>query len=349
MSLWSMKERQEGNRETRQQKRGHGRWARTSCYGASGKNNARTDLFAPLMNKISNTTHFTKGNPMYYIGLPLVGLVGTALGESGVRAQRIIADHMRTAVIMIGDGVAPSNTDRGYILRRLIRRAIVKTGDKLTPENVLTLVSAVLETYAGVYDNVLTNKDKITETINNEVKKFSDTLLRGMKEFSKIPIGGIVSGAQASTLFTTYGFPFEMITELAKEKNVSVDEAGFHEEMKKHQELSRAGAEQKFRGGLADTSEKTVMLHTSTHLMLAGLRKYLGEHVHQAGSNITIERTRFDFTHPEKVPREVLDKVETYVNEAISKGCAVSIEQMPNKKLKKEELRGVSGKNTPMW
>lgn len=257
-----------------------------------------------------------------------------------IRAQRIIADHIRTSVMMIGDNVAPSNTDRGYILRRLIRRAIVKAGDKLTPENVLALVSAVSKTYDGVYDDVLTNKDKIAETINSEVEKFSGTLLRGMKEFSKIPIGGVVSGAQASTLFTTYGFPFEMINEIAKEKNIFVDEAGFREEMKKHQKLSRVGAEQKFKGGLADTSEKTIMLHTSTHLMLAGLRKYLGEHVHQAGSNITVERTRFDFTHPEKVPREILDKVEAYVNEAIEKGAAVSIEQMPKTEARAAGVEG---------
>lgn len=257
-----------------------------------------------------------------------------------IRAQRIIADHIRTSVMMIGDNVAPSNTDRGYILRRLIRLAIVKAGGKLTPENVLALVSAVSKTYDGVYDDVLTNKDKIAETINSEVEKFSGTLLRGMKEFSKIPIGGVVSGAQASTLFTTYGFPFEMINEIAKEKNIFVDEAGFREEMKKHQELSRVGAEQKFKGGLADTSEKTIMLHTSTHLMLAGLRKCLGEHVHQAGSNITVERTRFDFTHPEKVPREILDKVETYVNEAIEKGAAVSIEQMPKTEARAAGVEG---------
>src|SRR3989344_5377265 len=246
-----------------------------------------------------------------------------------VRAQRIIADHMRTAVMMIADGVIPSNTDRGYVLRRLIRRAVVKAGGIITPDQMSAIVSAVVETYSGVYVNVEGSAVRITDEINREVEKFNKTLPRGMKEFAKIPFGGTVSGVQASTFFTTYGLPFEMITELAKEKNVSVDEIGFHEEMKKHQELSRAGAGEKFKGGLADTSEKTVMLHTCTHLMLAGLRKYFGEHVHQAGSNITVERTRFDFTHPEKVPREILDKVEAYVNEAIGKSVAVTIEQMP--------------------
>ncbi len=256
------------------------------------------------------------------------------------QGRRIVADHMRTAVMMIADGVLPSNTDRGYVLRRLIRRAAVKAGGKLTPEHVSTIISAIVETYKGVYMNIPENKAHIVEEINREIDKFGNTLPRGMKEFAKIPFGGTVSGAQASIFFTTYGLPFEMITELAKEKGISVDETGFREEMKKHQELSRAGAGEKFKGGLADTSEKTVMLHTCTHLMLAGLRKYLGEHVHQAGSNITTERTRFDFTHPEKVSREVLDKVEIYVNEAIAKGCTVSIEQMPKDEAQK---RGVEG------
>ena len=256
------------------------------------------------------------------------------------RAQRIIADHMRTAVMMIADGVTPSNTDRGYILRRLIRRAVVKAGGALTTESVGALVLVVAEIYLGIYDNVSDNTERIAEEINREIEKFNNTLPRGMKELAKIPSGGTVSGAQASMFFTTYGLPFEMITELAKERDISVDEAGFREEMKKHQELSRAGAGEKFKGGLADTSEKTVMLHTCTHLMLAGLRKYLGGHVHQAGSNITVERTRFDFTHGEKVPRDILDKVEAYVDEAIGKGATVSIEQMSKADA---QARGVEG------
>ncbi len=273
-----------------------------------------TDLFSGLMAQAKNVTN-------------------------DLRAQRIIADHIRTAVMMIADGVTPSNTDRGYILRRLIRRAAVKSGGGLTTDNIKSLVGVISETYEGVY-NISNNVKKIAEEINREIERFNNTLPRGLKEFSKIPAGGTVSGAQASTFFTTYGLPFETITELAKEKNIFVDEAGFREEMKKHQALSRAGAEQKFKGGLADTGEKTVMLHTCTHLMLAGLRKYLGNHVHQAGSNITTERTRFDFTHPEKVPREILDKVEAYVNEVIGKKCAVSIEQMPKTEA---QAKGVEG------
>ena len=291
-----------------------------------GKDNIfDTDLLAPLMKTME-------------VRLPYYGSQTSIV--SSERERRIIADHMRTAVMMIADGVIPSNTDRGYILRRLIRRMVVKAGGKLTPENVAALVAAVAGIYSGVYDKVGDNIENIAKEINREIEKFNNTLPRGMKELSKIPAGGMVSGAQASMFFTTYGLPFEMITELAKERNISVDEIGFREEMKKHQALSRAGAVEKFKGGLADTSEKTVMLHTCTHLMLAGLRKYLGDHIHQAGSNITVERTRFDFTHPEKVPRETLDKVEAYVNEAIGKGCAVSIEQMPKADAQARDVEG---------
>lgn len=286
------------------------------------------------------------------------GLMETTKEVSGdLRERRIIADHMRTAAMMIADSVAPSNTDRGYVLRRLIRRAVAKAGSKLTSKIIVELVSAVVETYHGVYDNVGDNRERIAKEINLEVEKFNATLPNGLKELRKIfermrTLDSVsqVSGKIFFDLFQTHGFPLEMsfeeIENLAKtfKYNLKIDrekiKTEFESEFKKHQELSRAGAGEKFKGGLADTSEKTVMLHTCTHLMLAGLRKHLGERVHQAGSNITTERTRFDFTHPEKVSREVLDKVETYVNEAILKGCVVSVEQMPKKEAQK---RGVEG------
>ncbi|MEK7556052.1 MAG: alanine--tRNA ligase [Patescibacteria group bacterium] len=267
-------------------------------------------------------------------------MVETKKITEDMRAERVIADHMRTATMMIADGVTPSNTDRGYILRRLIRRAVVKAGGTLMPEHVSATICAIVETYKGVYVNVLENKERIAEEINREIEKFSGSVAKGMKEFEKLAKTGVISPVDAFILFSTYGFPIEMTEELAKERGIMVDKTGFETEFKKHQELSRAGAEQKFKGGLSDTGEKTTMLHTSTHLMLAGLRKFLGEHVHQAGSNITTERTRFDFTHPEKVPREILDKVEAYVNEAIGKGCAVVVEQMPKEKAKKTGVEG---------
>lgn len=286
-----------------------------------GKDNVfDTDLFAPIMDKIRDL----------------------AEGQiKDLRAQRIVADHIRTAVMMIADGVRPSNTDQGYILRRLIRRA-VRYADMLgVGHGMLSeLVPVIAEKYKGVYDNVAAMNGSIVKEIWEEEEKFRKTLERGTKELSQLLAHGAISGVDAFTLFSTYGFPVEMTEELAAEQGVSVDRASFDVEMKKHQELSRAGAEQKFKGGLADHSEKTTALHTATHLMLAGLRKYLGDGVHQAGSNITEERLRFDFTYPQKVERDVLDKVEAYVNDAIEKGCDVLKQQM-----KKEEAKvmGVEG------
>jgi len=209
------------------------------------------------------------------------------------------------------------------------------------PHNMLSeLVPVVAEKYKGVYDNVFAKTDIVVKEIWEEEDRFRKTLERGMKELTRMLTSDAISGVDAFTLFSTYGFPVEMTEEFAHERGVSVDRAGYDIEFKKHQALSRAGAEQKFKGGLADHSEKTTALHTATHLMLAGLRKYLGDSVHQAGSNITEERMRFDFTYPQKVERDILDKVEAYVNEAIKKNCTVIKEQM-----KKEEAKamGVEG------
>ncbi|MCK9345233.1 MAG: alanine--tRNA ligase [Candidatus Pacebacteria bacterium] len=286
-----------------------------------GKDNVfDTDLFAPIMEKIAQLA---------------------AIEIKDLRAQRIVADHIRTSVMMIADGVRPSNTDQGYILRRLIRRA-VRYADVLgIGKGMLSeLVPVIAEKYKGIYDNVAEAEGTIVKEIWEEEEKFRKTLERGTKELTTLLARGSVSGVDAFTLFSTYGFPIEMTEELAAEQGVTVDRASFDAEMKKHQELSRAGAEQKFKGGLADSSDKTTALHTATHLMLAGLRKYLGDGVHQAGSNITEERLRFDFTYPQKVERDVLDKVEAYVNDAIAKGCVVDKAQM-----KKEEAKamGVEG------
>ncbi|MBI5078387.1 MAG: alanine--tRNA ligase [Candidatus Yonathbacteria bacterium] len=290
-----------------------------------GKDNVfYTDLFLPIMQKIGD-----------------LAAGGQPTDAKNIRAARIVADHVRTGVMMIADGVRPSNTDQGYILRRLLRRA-VRYADMLgVGKGMLSeLVPIIAEKYKGIYDNVSAMEGAIVKEIWEEEDKFRKTLERGTKELTRLFEEKIISGEDAFRLFSTYGFPIEMTEELAAEQGVSVDRAQFDIEFKKHQALSREGSGQKFKGGLADASEKTTKLHTATHLMLAGLRKYLGEGVHQAGSNITEERLRFDFTYPEKVPREILDKVEAYVNEAISKGCMVLIEQM-----KKEEAKakGVEG------
>lgn len=256
-------------------------------------------------------------------------------------AFRIVMDHVRAGTFLVGDGVSPSNTDQGYVLRRILRRA-VRYADKIgiPSGNLSSLSAAVIKTYASAYPDLSEKSETILNAIRGEEEKFRETLSRGMKEFERKRISGSISGLDAFDLFSTYGFPLEMTEELADECGISIDTQAFKEEFRKHQELSRTASAGKFKGGLADHSEKVTMLHTATHLMLAGLRKYLGEHVHQAGSNITEERTRFDFTHPEKVSREVLEKVEAYVNEAIGKHCSMGMEQVSKTDAK---ARGVEG------
>jgi len=260
-----------------------------------------------------------------------------ALEESGAHAPysehpepyRIVADHVRAAVFMIADGVFPSNTAQGYILRRLIRRAVRHADSLGVGMGTLPhLTEGVIDTYGGAYENLMTDAKKIETVIEEEEQKFRKTLERGLKEFEKIATLGEVTGKDAFILFSTYGFPMEMTEELASERSIEVNREQYEKEFEEHRNLSRTASVGTFKGGLADASEKTTALHTATHLMLAGLRKYLGDNVHQAGSNITGDRTRFDFTHPEKVDRETLDKVEEYVNEAIAKGCHVRIEEM---------------------
>lgn len=255
---------------------------------------------------------------------------------------RIVADHLRGAVFMISDGVMPSNTEQGYVLRRLIRRSVqhldkLGVGEGLMP----TIATRVIDAYKDQYPELDPLRERIKETLSGEEAKFRKTLTTGIREFEKmIEKKGSIDGEDAFILFTTYGFPIELTEELTVERAVAIDRRGFEEKMQEHKAQSRAGAEQKFKGGLADASETTTMLHTATHLMLAGLRKYVGDHVHQAGSNITAERTRFDFTNDGKIERDVLDKVEAYVNEAIEKKCDVVIEQMPKEQAQAEGVEG---------
>lgn len=257
------------------------------------------------------------------------------------KSQRIISDHMRTAVMMLADWVRPSNVDQGYILRRLIRRAVREwykmwaTGQFLSP-----IAEIVIWKFENIYESIKVNKVEIISALEKEERQFSSTLENGLKEFDKLINGfkiafertgqsiDTISGDKAFKLYDTYGFPIEMTVELATEKGLKVDVEWFNEAFKKHQELSRAWAEQKFKGWLADDSEIVTALHSATHLMLAGLRKYLWEHVHQAGSNITAERLRFDFTNEWKVDGEILKKVEDFVNEAISKNIIVDLQNM---------------------
>lgn len=257
------------------------------------------------------------------------------------RSARIIADHLRAATHIIADGIVPKNVDQGYILRRLIRRAIrefYKMGYEAPV--VATIATVFIAKFEGVYESVGKNKEHIIEELNREESKFRSTLSKGIKELERRTGEGSLSGKDAFDLFATYGFPLEMTQELAVEQGLTIDESAFREEFKKHQDLSRTAAAGKFKGGLADHSPKVTAYHTATHLMLAALRKELGSDVHQAGSNITEERTRFDFTYPEKVPRETLDRVEAMVNAAIAAGAVVTTTVMEKDAAKAAGVEG---------
>lgn len=278
-----------------------------------GKNNIfETDLFSSLMESIESLTI-----------------------SPNSKSSRIIADHLRTSVFMIGDGVTPSNTDRGYILRRLLRRAIFNTISKnLTQEQINSLVDIIINKYQFIYPELQNLSDLIKKEILTEADKFTKTLKDGLREFDKLS-GSNISGPDAFKLFTTYGFPIEMTKELAENKNISIDLEGYAEEFKRHQELSRQGAEQKFKGGLADNSEKTVQYHTTTHLLHQALREVLGDHVSQKGSNITPERLRFDFTHTAKMTEAEKKEVEDIVNDKISKRLPVNSIILPKEEAEK--------------
>lgn len=273
--------------------------------------------------------------------------------EDNREAFRVITDHIRGAVFMIGDGILPGNSEQGYFVRRLLRRA-VRYADMLEipAGKFQNLAESVIGKYEEHYTNLAEHREAIKDAIAKEEAQFRKTLENGLKQFNKIELQvhvtkeelqraketgeklenletrKAISGKNAFDLFTTYGFPIELTEEIAAEKGLVVDKTGFEKLMEEHREKSRAGAEQKFKGGLADQGEKTVQYHTTTHLMLAALRDILGDHVHQAGSNITGERLRYDFTHPEKVDRETLDKIEAWVNNAIQTGGQVTIETM---------------------
>ncbi|MBI2098330.1 MAG: alanine--tRNA ligase [Candidatus Wildermuthbacteria bacterium] len=255
--------------------------------------------------------------------------------EGNQTAFRVIADHIRGAVFMIGDGVLPSNTDRGYFVRRLLRRA-VRYADVLNMKQgkFAELALPVIESYADHYSELHEYEALIKETIQKEESRFRETLANGLREFEKLSQEDI-SARDAFNLYQSYGFPLEVTVDLSKEKGIEVDEKGFAEEFKKHQEISRAGAEKKFKGGLADTKEETVRLHTAHHLLLAALRQVLGIHVHQRGSNITSERLRIDFSHPQKMATEELKQVEDLVNQKIAENLDMIRKEMPKEEAMK--------------
>lgn len=239
-----------------------------------------------------------------------------------VKHERIIADHLKAATFMIGDGVRPGNVDQGYVLRRIIRRAI-RSGIRLGIEGsgpfTGEIAKEVLAQYGHVYPNLSKNSEEILAVLSREEEQFAKTLADGMKHFTRIAdkSEGKISGEDAFHLYDTYGFPLELTKEMATERNLTIDEEGFAKSFEVHQSTSRAGAEKKFAGGLADHSGETTKLHTATHLLNAALRKVLGDHISQKGSNITAERLRFDFNHPDKMTPEQIAEVEKLVNDAI--------------------------------
>ena len=305
-----------------------------------GKSNVfETDLFEPIIKEISkNSSKPYTLNPKPY---------------------RIIADHIKAAMFLISEGIFPSNMEQGYILRRILRRAI-RHGKILGLSSgfLIPLAKEVIEIYKDIYPELKSQETDILTVIQKEEEKFSDTLEKGLKEFEKIAdnvrigtirnfnvrIGtsrnsnvrsgtiqnfrGEISGQDAFHLYDTFGFPLEMTEEIAQEKGLKVDKKGFEQAFKKHQEISRAGAEKKFRGTGKETTYAATKLHTATHLLHAALREVLGEQVKQMGSDITVQRLRFDFLHSQKLTEDEIKKVEQIVNQKIKQDLEVRKEEM---------------------
>lgn len=288
-----------------------------------------TVLFAPLFEKLAE-------------------MATEEVTASNVSA-RIVVEHIRSATFMLADGVVPGNVDQAYVLRRLIRRS-VNEARKLGVEGQFASAVArvVIDNYGSFYTELERNKAVIIEEMQREEQQFKTTLEKGLKEFYKM-INAIpphikkkvVAGRKAFNLYETYGFPLELTIEMAEAEGFTVDIDGYNKSLKKHQELSRKGAEQKFKGGLADDSEQSAKLHTATHLLHEALRQVLGEHVAQKGSNITAERLRFDFTHPEKMTKEEIQKVEELVNKVISENHPIGFENVTVEEAKSQGAIGL--------
>lgn len=259
-----------------------------------------------------------------------------------LKSFRIILDHVRAAVFLINDGAEPSNSDAGYVTRRLLRRAI-RAGRKIGIEG--SFVGELAEVYideATAYEDLIANKKRVLEIISKEEKLFHKSLRQGEIEIKKhLKNKGKVTGADAFYFYETYGFPFELTEELLAENGYKIEEKeSYAEAERKHAEMSRTASAGKFKGGLADRSAETTALHTAAHLLLAGLRQVLGDHVLQKGSNITAERLRFDFNHDEKLTPEQVSEVEKFVNDAIAAKAVVSFTELLKTEAKES---GVSG------
>jgi alanyl-tRNA synthetase len=287
------------------------------------------DVFKPIIEKIEEIS-------------------GKKLDDSNKKSFRIISDHMKAATFILGDerGVVPSNVDQGYILRRYIRRSIrhlLLLGVDTNRSDACTeIAKVVVDVYKSSYPIIEKKKSFIFDELRKEQEKFAVTLGNGIKEFEKISKKGNLSGSDAFLLYQSFGFPIEMIEELASEKKLGVDVKGFNQEYEKHQELSRIGSEKKFKGGLSEASEITAKLHTATHLLNQALREVLGKNdIYQKGSNITPERLRFDFNFERKLTEEELKKVEEWVNNRIKEKLDIVCSEMSVEDAKKKGAQGV--------
>lgn len=303
---------------------------RTLCILNGVKSVYDTDLFETAKAKIEELT-------------------GRQYGESDDvrRAFRIVLDHVRTATFMIGDtkGITPSNVDQGYVLRRIIRRAVRFGRNIDLPQGSLGKVAVCfIEKYKNVYPELEANRERILTELDKEEEKFSKALVGGLKEFEKVVTrlqGDTIDGKTAFRLYDTFGFPVEITKELAAEKGIKIDEQGFEAALNEHQQNSKAGSEQRFKCGLADTESQTVNLHTATHLLHAALKKVLSADVSQRGSNITAERLRFDFNFPRPMTKEEIDAVQKEVNDAIAAKIDVVCEEMSVEEAKAQGAVGL--------
>ena len=286
-----------------------------------------------LMAKLGNPDIILAAHKPIIDALQYVAGVASNEAKSYLRPEykksyRIIADHMKAAVFLIADGVVPGKADQGYFVRRLIRRS-VQHSDKLGISKnafaLATVVESIADMYQDQYPEVAAKRLEIEKIIEAEENQFRETLARGIKELARFASDGSISAHDAFQLVTTYGFPLELIIEEAGERGIKqIDIEGFKELLKAHQDLSRAGSESKFKGGLADASEATTRLHTAHHLLLKALQIVLGPNVKQRGSNITAERLRIDFSWGEKMTEEQKREVERIVNEKITEDLPVT-------------------------
>ena len=304
-----------------------------------GKDNAfETELFEPILEKIRTvilrSPQATEGSR---------DSSPAAQNDIIIKAMRIIADHIKASVFILAERLTPSNTERGYVLRRLIRRT-VRYGKLLgiKKDCCADLAKEVMKIYQGIYPELSENQDFIFSELAKEEERFSECLEKGLMFFEKLP-QKIVSGKSAFDLYQNYGFPIEMTKDLAVSRGLLIDEAGFEGEFKKHQNLSRTASAGQFKSGLADNSEQTTKYHTATHLLLAALRVVLASDIQQKGSNITSERLRFDFSFHRKVSAEEIKNVENIVNQRIQESLLVVCEEKDTKEAINQGAVGVFG------